>query len=99
MLNVNSKESNIENIDMKSLDEELGDENSLTISTETELSKAYSSHSTCDNFLVSPYWLQDKRLQNGETDFLSTDEEVFWRKLIKKYLYPLDSNKQEQVCT
>lgn len=96
-INVNLKENIIENLDVKSLEDELDDELSSVVSTETELSNAHTTSSVCDNFLVSPCWLQDPRLQDGEIDFLTTDEEIFWKQLIKKYLLPLDTNKQEQV--
>lgn len=49
------------------------------------------------SFLISPYWLQDERLRRGVVDFLSNDEEEFWRDLIGKYLRPIESDEESQV--
>jgi len=48
--------------------------------------------------LVNPYWMEDHDLKNGEVDFMSKAEESFWKDLIAKYLYPIDANKEEEVC-
>jgi hypothetical protein len=42
--------------------------------------------------------MEDPELQNGEVDFMTKAEESFWKDLIAKYLYPIDANKDEQVC-
>ncbi|XP_057328446.1 chitin synthase chs-2-like isoform X1 [Microplitis mediator] len=47
------------------------------------------------SFLVSPPWVQDPDIQRGKVEFLSHDEEIFWNRLIKKYLYPLDEDKKQ----
>lgn len=47
------------------------------------------------NFLVSPPWVQDPDIQRGKVEFLSHEEEIFWNRLIKKYLYPLDEDKKQ----
>lgn len=47
------------------------------------------------NFLVSPVWLQDSDIEKGGIEFLSHEEEVFWNRLIAKYLYPLDEDKKQ----
>lgn len=47
------------------------------------------------NFLVSPQWVQDPDLQKGGIEFLSHEEEVFWNRLIEKYLHPLDEDKKQ----
>lgn len=47
------------------------------------------------NFLVSPTWLQDNELSKGGIEFLSHEEEVFWNRLITKYLYPIDEDKKQ----
>ncbi|KAH0563605.1 hypothetical protein KQX54_002973 [Cotesia glomerata] len=47
------------------------------------------------NFLVSPPWVQDPDIQKGRVEFLSHEEEIFWNRLIKKYLYPLDEDKKQ----
>lgn len=49
------------------------------------------------SFLISPYWLQDERLRRGVVDFLSNDEEEFWKDLIGKYLQPIESDEESQV--
>lgn len=49
------------------------------------------------SFLISPYWLQDERLRRGVVDFLSNDEEEFWKELIGKYLRPIESDEESQV--
>lgn len=48
------------------------------------------------NYLINPYWLQDKRLKNGKVDFLSFEEEEFWKQLIKKYLFPIENDIKKQ---
>ncbi|XP_071565926.1 chitin synthase chs-2 isoform X3 [Temnothorax nylanderi] len=48
------------------------------------------------SFLISPYWLQDERLRRGVVDFLSNDEEEFWKDLIGKYLRPIESDEESQ---
>lgn len=47
--------------------------------------------------LKNPFWIEDKELKDGETLFLQEDETRFWKELIEKYLYPLDSNKDHQA--
>lgn len=51
------------------------------------------------SFLISPYWLQDERMRNGEVDFLSNLEEEFWKDLIGKYLRPIESDEESQVSS
>ncbi|XP_077266007.1 chitin synthase chs-2 isoform X4 [Temnothorax americanus] len=51
------------------------------------------------SFLISPYWLQDERLRRGVVDFLSNDEEEFWKDLIGKYLRPIESDEESQVTS
>ncbi|KAK0162509.1 hypothetical protein PV327_006282 [Microctonus hyperodae] len=47
------------------------------------------------NFLVNPHWIQDPDIRKGGIEFLSREEELFWNRLIKKYLYPLDMDKRK----
>jgi chitin synthase len=47
--------------------------------------------------LKNPYWIEDKDLKDGEVTYLSEQETRFWKELIEKYLYPLDSNKDHQA--
>jgi len=47
--------------------------------------------------LRNPFWIEDKELKDGEVVFLAEQETRFWKELIEKYLYPLDSNKDHQA--
>lgn len=47
--------------------------------------------------LKNPFWIEDKDLKNGEILYLTDQETTFWKELIEKYLYPLDSNKEHQA--
>lgn len=47
--------------------------------------------------LRNPFWIEDKDLKDGEIDYLPDHELSFWKDLIEKYLYPLDSNKDHQA--
>lgn len=47
--------------------------------------------------LRNPYWIEDKDLKEAEQLFLPESESKFWTELIEKYLYPLDSNKEQQA--
>lgn len=44
-------------------------------------------------------WLYDGELARGEVDFLSTEEENFWKEILDKYLHPIDDteNKKRKV--
>ncbi|XP_015109350.1 chitin synthase chs-2 [Diachasma alloeum] len=46
-------------------------------------------------FLVSPYWIRDKDLSKGRVEFLTREEEVFWERLIRKYLYPIEEDRTQ----
>ncbi|CAB3381251.1 Hypothetical predicted protein [Cloeon dipterum] len=50
--------------------------------------------------LIDPFWTEDDDLKNGGIDFLTNEEEQFWKDLIDKYLYPLDEdlNQKEQIA-
>ncbi|XP_013390586.1 uncharacterized protein LOC106158988 isoform X2 [Lingula anatina] len=50
--------------------------------------------------MFNPYWAENKDLGNNKIVHLKQNEVVFWKDLIKKYLYPLESDKahQEQVA-
>ncbi|XP_011310728.1 uncharacterized protein [Fopius arisanus] len=49
--------------------------------------------------LVAPYWIRDKELSKGGVEFLSRKEEMFWERLIKKYLFPIDEDEEQQAKT
>ena len=46
--------------------------------------------------LINPYWLSDRDLGAGPERVLDSTETQFWRKLIDKYLYPIDANKAHE---
>jgi chitin synthase len=48
-------------------------------------------------FPSRPYWLDDEGLKKGEVEVLSMQEELFWKDLLEKYLYPIDEDKAEKV--
>lgn len=47
--------------------------------------------------LINPYWIEDKDLKRGEVEYLPGPEVQFWKDLIDKYLFPIDSNKEQQA--
>ncbi|XP_028966914.1 chitin synthase chs-2 [Galendromus occidentalis] len=47
--------------------------------------------------LRNPYWIEDEGLKHGEVEALSDQETTFWKDMIKKYLYPIDENKEQQA--
>ncbi|CAG7824713.1 unnamed protein product [Allacma fusca] len=46
--------------------------------------------------LMNPYWIEDKDLKKGPVDFLSKAETTFWKKFIKKYLLPLNEDREKK---
>uniref|UniRef100_A0A336MER8 chitin synthase n=1 Tax=Culicoides sonorensis TaxID=179676 RepID=A0A336MER8_CULSO len=73
---------------------------SVAEGTEDESDESESETSTAPHeerdFLTNPYWIEDPDLKNGEVDYISSAEIMFWKDLIDKYLYPIDQNKEEQ---
>ncbi|XP_071565855.1 chitin synthase chs-2 [Temnothorax nylanderi] len=65
--------------------------------TETVTSQNTEGHRDGSNFLTRPYWLNDDGLKKGEVDVLSMQEELFWKDLLEKYLYPIDEDKTEKA--
>lgn len=65
--------------------------------TETVASQNTEGNRDGANFLTRPYWLSDDGLKKGEVDVLSLQEELFWKDLLEKYLYPIDEDKAEKV--
>lgn len=64
----------------------------------SDVSTQVSATSSQDqSFLISPYWFQDERLRRCQADFLSDDEEEFWKDLIGKYLRPIENDEESQV--
>lgn len=64
---------------------------------ETVTSQNTEGNREANNFLSRPYWLSDEGLKKGEIDVLSLQEELFWKDLLEKYLYPIDEDKAEKV--
>ncbi|XP_076622965.1 chitin synthase chs-2 [Colletes latitarsis] len=66
--------------------------------SESEISEQTSStfYKGFSNYLINPNWLQDKHMQTGKVDFLSTSEEEFWKQLIEKYLHPIEKDVEKQ---
>ncbi|XP_076671624.1 hyaluronan synthase-like protein kkv isoform X5 [Andrena cerasifolii] len=65
--------------------------------TETVTSQNTEGNREGSNFLSRPYWLSDDGLKKGEVDVLSLQEELFWKDLLEKYLYPIDEDKAEKA--
>ncbi|XP_076291295.1 hyaluronan synthase-like protein kkv isoform X2 [Lasioglossum baleicum] len=65
--------------------------------TETVTSQNTDGNREGSNFLSRPYWLSDEGLKKGEIDVLSLQEELFWKDLLEKYLYPIDEDKAEKA--
>jgi len=83
--------SDQENVIYKGVDDDDDDESDVLTQVSATSSQDQSS------FLISPYWLQDERLRRGVVDFLSNDEEEFWKDLIGKYLRPIENDEESQV--
>ncbi|XP_024224435.1 chitin synthase chs-2 isoform X2 [Bombus vosnesenskii] len=64
---------------------------------ETVTSQNTEGNREANNFLSRPYWLSDEGLKKGEIDVLSLQEELFWKDLLEKYLYPIDEDKAEKA--
>ncbi|XP_011705416.1 PREDICTED: uncharacterized protein LOC105460624 isoform X2 [Wasmannia auropunctata] len=79
--------SNQENVIYKDDDDDESD-----VLTQVSITSSQDQSS----YLISPYWLQDERLRRGIVDFLSNDEEEFWKDLIGKYLRPIESDEESQ---
>lgn len=47
---------------------------------------------------LHPYWFDDETLRKSEIETLPIQEEIFWKELVEKYLYPIDEDKAEKVC-
>ncbi|KAG7188912.1 hypothetical protein KM043_008514 [Ampulex compressa] len=65
--------------------------------TETVTSQNTDGNREAGHFLSKPYWLTDDGLKKGEVDVLSLQEEMFWKDLLEKYLYPIDEDKAEKA--
>ncbi|XP_015517182.1 chitin synthase chs-2-like [Neodiprion lecontei] len=79
----------MEPIEENSIEADQLDSESDTLSQDLEVHRERT-------FLVSPYWLEDESLQKGEVDFLSTQEEQFWKEILDEYLFPIDEDQAEK---
>lgn len=88
-----------EGIELQHITDKSDRENVIYKDVDDDESDVLSATSSQDqsSFLISPYWLQDERLRRGVVDYLSNDEEEFWRDLIGKYLRPIESDEESQV--
>ncbi|GAB6025457.1 hypothetical protein CHUAL_011200 [Chamberlinius hualienensis] len=48
------------------------------------------------NPIINPLWIEDNELV-GPVDYLSKEENLFWKNLIEKYLYPIDEDPEEKA--
>ncbi|KAK0159253.1 hypothetical protein PV328_010151 [Microctonus aethiopoides] len=79
------------------IEEESG-KNELDPDSEAETEASQTNDAPRDpNLLSRPYWLNDAGLKKGEVDILSMQEELFWKDLLEKYLYPIDEDKAEKA--
>ncbi|XP_058798474.1 chitin synthase chs-2 [Phymastichus coffea] len=65
--------------------------------TETTASQHTAENNRDSAFPSRPYWLDDDILKKGEVEALSMQEELFWKDLLEKYLYPIDEDKAEKA--
>ncbi|KAL6262075.1 hypothetical protein P5V15_007171 [Pogonomyrmex californicus] len=85
-----------EGIELQHITDKNDQENVYKDDDESDVLTEISATSSQDqsSFLISPYWLQDERMRKGMVDFLSNDEEEFWKDLIGKYLRPIESDEE-----
>ncbi|CAB0029536.1 unnamed protein product [Trichogramma brassicae] len=50
-----------------------------------------------NGFPSRPYWLDDAGIKKGEVETISIQEELFWKELLEKYLYPIDDDPTEKA--
>ncbi|VDI35520.1 chitin synthase [Mytilus galloprovincialis] len=44
----------------------------------------------------TPYWIHDPDIGHGNIRYINKEEKHFWKELIRQYLYPLQSDAQQQ---
>ncbi|CAC5366538.1 unnamed protein product [Mytilus coruscus] len=44
----------------------------------------------------TPYWIHDADIGHGKIRYINKEEKHFWKELIRQYLYPLQSDAQQQ---
>ena len=47
--------------------------------------------------MVNPFWVTDHDIGAGAVRYMDQSETQFWRKLIEKYLYPIDHDKAHEA--
>ncbi|XP_075212205.1 hyaluronan synthase-like protein kkv [Lycorma delicatula] len=72
-------------------EDQLHDDNSDTISTGATEPKMER------NDEINPFWIEDRDLKKGPVAFLSVAENLFWKELLEKYLFPIDEDKNEKA--
>ncbi|XP_025156938.1 chitin synthase chs-2 isoform X7 [Harpegnathos saltator] len=82
---------------LDAIGEDPAEDNDCNSDTETVASQNTEGNRDGGTFLTRPYWLSDEGLKKGEVDVLSMQEELFWKDLLEKYLYPIDEDKAEKV--
>nr|CAD7400153.1 unnamed protein product [Timema cristinae] len=51
------------------------------------------------SFISNEELMEHNDTQPGNTSFISNEESHFWSDIIRKYLHPIDGNKEKKVCT
>ncbi|XP_011149624.1 chitin synthase chs-2 isoform X1 [Harpegnathos saltator] len=82
---------------LDAIGEDPAEDNDCNSDTETVASQNTEGNRDGGTFLTRPYWLSDEGLKKGEVDVLSMQEELFWKDLLEKYLYPIDEDKAEKA--
>ena len=59
--------------------------------------RSKSDHNVVRDDFISPFWVSDRDLGTGPVRALDSVEAQFWRKLIDKYLYPIDADKTHEA--
>lgn len=85
-----------ENADMHQDDDNEDDDDDFNSNPDQDGGRRVANKIPRDD-LKNPFWIEDKDLKDGEVLYLSEQETSFWKELIEKYLYPLDSNKEHQA--
>jgi len=59
--------------------------------------RSKSDNNVVTDDLGNPFWVADRDLGTGPVRSLDFVEAQFWRKLIDKYLYPIDADKTHET--
>lgn len=85
------------NDDMNQDDDDDDDDDDFASNPDDKRDLDHKKNKLVRDDLKNPFWIEDKDLKDGELLYLSDQETSFWKELIEKYLYPLDSNKEHQA--